>query len=77
MDETKFDLVGSMMAFESGEQSARETLEMFAVLIEDGVVWNLQGFYGRTAKEMIDGGFITPEGKMTDFAEQMLELFEG
>ena len=72
-----YDVVGAIMEFEGGEQSARETLELFSHLIKTGTISGLQGTYQRTANEMIEGGFLTPEGDMTEFAGVMLELFEG
>jgi hypothetical protein len=40
-----------------------ETLQMFAMLIKTGQVWQLQGHYGRTAKELIDMGVLTADGE--------------
>ena len=31
-----------------------------AVLINDGIVWQLQGFYGRTAANLIEAGYCQP-----------------
>lgn len=76
-DAETYDVVGAIMDFETGEQSARDTLELFSHLIKTGTIAGLQGSYHRAAAEMIDGGFLTPEGGMTEFAEAMLDLFEG
>lgn len=56
--------VGKIIAFESGELSNDETLELFGGLIASGMAWQLQGSYGRTAQALIDGGFISPEGEV-------------
>ena len=45
-----------IMAFESGELSKDELVEGFQKLIDNGIVWNLQGMYGRTAQNLIDAG---------------------
>jgi len=56
--------VEEIIKFESGELSFEDTLLLFSKLIQSGDAWNLQGFYGRTAKEFIDEGFIDKEGKI-------------
>ena len=71
-----YDVVGKIMEYEDGDQGARDTLELFSHLIKTGTINGLQGSYQRTALEMIDHGFLTPDGEMTEFAGQMLELFE-
>ncbi|UMO76058.1 hypothetical protein [Planktothrix phage Pra-JY27] len=49
-----------------GEKEADEAtvLEAWAYLIRTGVVWSLQGFYGRTAADLIEGGTISRDGKV-------------
>lgn len=56
------DLVDKIMAWESGELEGKETLELFAKLIENGQAWSLQGSYGRTANSLIEKGLISKEG---------------
>ena len=48
-----------MIAFESGELSEDETVGLFQDLVNSGLVWSLQGFYGRTAQRLIDAGLVT------------------
>ena len=72
-----YDVVGAIMDFENGEQSARGTVEMFSHLIKTGTISGLQGTYQRAASDMVEGGWLTPEGDVTDFAADMLDLFEG
>jgi len=60
------DLVGDIMAFESGELSPGRTLDLFAHLVKTGQAWTLQGSYGRTAAALIEQGYITPEGEVTE-----------
>ena len=50
------DQLDKMIAFEEGELSFDETVELFQELIDNGLVWQLQGFYGRTAMSLIEGG---------------------
>ena len=46
--------------------SAEQQLQAWAYLIKDGIVWSLQGFYGRNATSLIENGLITKEGIITD-----------
>ena len=39
--------------------SEEQYIEAFQSLIDSGVVWQLQGWYGRTARGLIDGGYCT------------------
>lgn len=50
------DNIDKIIAFENGELSEDETIEMFQDLIDTKLVWQLQGFYGRTAANLIDAG---------------------
>ena len=36
-----------------------EEIEAWQHLIDTGLVWQLQGWYGRTAKRLIDEGYCT------------------
>jgi hypothetical protein len=56
------DLVDKIIAWESGQLEGKETLELFAELIENGQAWSLQGCYGRTATALIEKGLIDKEG---------------
>jgi hypothetical protein len=58
----KFDEVTWMMEYEAGELRPREIAEGFARLVASGLVWSLQGFYGRTAARLIEAGVITRTG---------------
>ncbi len=52
----EFDSVGQIMAFESGDLSESETIDLFQHLIDSGLAWQLQGSYGRTATALIKSG---------------------
>ena len=49
--------VDFIIRFESGEATDEEIIEEFQKMIDSGVVWQLQGFYGRTAASLIDAGY--------------------
>lgn len=60
------------MDYESGIASDVDTLKNFAEGIKDGSVWGLQGHYGRTAKAMIDDGWIERNGELTEKALEFI-----
>ncbi|AFO10935.1 hypothetical protein D854_gp16 [Streptomyces phage R4] len=67
------DLAIDLMTFEEGQLDPRETLELFSTLIASGMAWTLQGSYGRAAQMMINEGWISPLGIITDDGAEMLE----
>lgn len=46
-----------MMAWENGELSDEDTIVLFQNLIDSGLVWQLQGMYGRMAMALINHGY--------------------
>lgn len=60
------NLIDSIMDYESGELDDRGTLELFAELVRTGQAWQLQGHYGRTAHALIQGGYLTTDGTLTE-----------
>jgi hypothetical protein len=59
-DVKPLDLVDAIIALESGDLSQDETIALFQNLINSGLVWQLQGTYGRTARQLIEAGYCTP-----------------
>jgi len=59
-------LVDILEDYEAGYLDMRETLELFSQLIRTGQVWILPGHYIRTAHYLINVGYITPRGQITD-----------
>jgi hypothetical protein len=52
------DIVGKIMAFESGELDTQETVEFFVELFNSGLINQLQGSYGRAGHGMLNNGVI-------------------
>jgi hypothetical protein len=58
-----FDMVDFIIRYEDNDMSASEMIEGFQHMINTGMVWVLQGHYGRTAAALIDLGLCTPAGR--------------
>lgn len=67
------DIAIDLISFEQGELGQREILDLFATLVASGMAWTLQGSYGRTALWLINEGWLTKGGEITDEGEEMLE----
>ena len=68
--------IDDIIAFEQGDLSDFDTIKMFQSGINSGMVWQLQGCYGRNAKALLDTGICTPadEPDLTD--AEILERLE-
>lgn len=55
------DRIEKITAYENGELSMVETVELFAELIRTQLAWNLQGCYGRQAAAFIRTGIISSD----------------
>lgn len=51
-----FNLCTFVTAFEAGELDQDAVIEGFQAMIDSGIVWRLQGSYGRTAVDLINAG---------------------
>lgn len=60
----KYDVVGAIIEFESGQLDDDGVLRLFSELVKSGMAWSLQGSYGRAAQRLIDGGYLSPEGEI-------------
>ncbi|MEU9605430.1 hypothetical protein [Streptomyces sp. NPDC048057] len=67
------DVAIELGSFEMGELSPRETLDLFSLLVKSGLAWTLQGSYGRTAIELVQAGYLTRDGDVSEFADELLE----
>lgn len=48
--------VNDIIRYEQGEMTEEEVVPFFQGMIDSGVVWRLQGSYGRAAQMLIDCG---------------------
>jgi hypothetical protein len=53
------DLVDKIIAYEDGNLDEQDTIAFFQELINSGLVWQLQGRYGRTAASLIEAGICS------------------
>ena len=49
--------VDDIIRYESGEMDDSEIVQFFQGMIDSGVVWQLQGSYGRQANRLIEAGW--------------------
>lgn len=61
----KFDIVDFVMGFEDGSLDEPSIVEGFQYMINSGLVWCLQGFYGRTATNLIEEGICKTANEWT------------
>jgi hypothetical protein len=52
--------------YEDGKLDEIQCLILFSELLKSGLVWQLQGHYQRTAKELIAGGFLQFDGTIIE-----------
>jgi hypothetical protein len=54
------DYLSSIMEYEQGELDEDGIIDLFQFLVDTGMVWSLQGSYGRMAAALIEAGYVTP-----------------
>lgn len=59
------DAFTAVMIIEGNQdpETIEEYLEAAQVLVDTGLAWQLQGFFGRTCEELINQGLIKPKGE--------------
>ena len=69
--QTKGDLITTIVAFESGELNDADTIVLFSNLIKTGLVNHLQGSYGRGARNLVLQGYLNNRGEITCNLEEL------
>ena len=53
------NMLDYIIDFEEGSLEENDVIELFQFLVDTGMAWQLQGFYGRTAVALIEAGYVT------------------
>ena len=53
------NLTDMIIAYEQGELDEEQMIELFQILVNNGMAWTLQGHYGRTAVALLKAGRIS------------------
>jgi len=67
---SQLNLTDEIIAYEQGDMNEAEAIIFFQELVDTGLAWTLQGHYGRTAKALIEAGYVNA----VDAAENDLML---
>lgn len=59
-----YPLIDNIIAYESGDLSAEDSLVLFSELIKSGTINTLQGSYQRTAQGLLEAGYIDIRGNI-------------
>lgn len=57
---TDYDACAVIEDFDGQDHTDEDRIEAFQHLINTGTVWQLQGFYGRTALRLLNNGLCQP-----------------
>lgn len=63
---SRFNYIDKIISFESGDLDYSETCKLFQYLVNTGIVWTLQGSYGRNAVALLEAGVITQPIKKSE-----------
>ena len=77
-EDAQIEFLDTMIELESGQLAGKESVELFQRLIDEGIVWKLQGSYGRTAQYLIKAGrcMLGPTGHRDYYGNYIPSRFE-
>lgn len=52
-------MIDKILKFEAGEMTEDQVVAFFQELVNTGMAWRMQGYYGRLARELINQGLVT------------------
>lgn len=52
--------VDYIIEFEQGDLDEKGIIALFQYLVDTGLAWQLQGSYGRAARNLIEAGYVYP-----------------
>jgi hypothetical protein len=64
------DLVGKIIAWETGELGTHEFVDLIGELVSTGAIWHLQGSYQSYASALLGGGYIDATGAVLGYPEE-------
>jgi hypothetical protein len=65
--------VSAIVDYETGEMTFADMLDLFSGLVKSGTAWQLQGHYGRMATRLMQAGFLTETGDITEYGHEMAD----
>ncbi len=71
MEQRALELVGQITAYEMGELDGQQTLQLFSQLIKSKLILSLQGHYLRVADQLINRGYLTVQGTITELGQEV------
>jgi hypothetical protein len=57
-------MIEAIIKYESGEMSHDDIIHFFSELVKTGFISAMQGHYQRTARDLIEGGYISVDGEV-------------
>jgi hypothetical protein len=64
------NILSAIIDFESGELSDEDTVVLFQALVDQNLAFQMQGSYGRMARDLYEAGLISIDGKYADGSDR-------
>jgi hypothetical protein len=66
-----YSAVNAIIDFENGDLDDNETIALFSALRKSGLLFQLQGFYGRTFMSLVRGGYLNEAGDVLALPDEV------